>query len=235
MSKRDDMQRLADLALELQRSDGEQQTVEAAVARAVTLLPAAEAASVTTRSLRRRSGYATWAATDEWAAVADGLQYDLGEGPCIETAAGHDWYRSGDVALDSRWPSWGPRAAKELGVASLFSVRLNIDESRPFGALNVYARTAGLFADHEDIDILLVYSTHVAIALENLREISGLRTSLQTRHTIGLAQGILMQQYGIEADRAFELIARYSSHMNVRLALIAAEIVATRKLPDDAR
>ena len=50
-----------------------------------------------------------------------------------------------------------------------------------------------------------------------------------------MAQGIAMERYGIDQHQSFELLRRLSSTTNVKLRDIAAQIVATRAIPNDLR
>lgn len=63
--------------------------------------------------------------------------------------------------------------------------------------------------------------------------ISGLETALHSRHSIGMAQGILMSRYGISQESAFEVLKRYSSHTNTKLREVAHLVVEMKGLPDD--
>ena len=220
---------LADMARELKRAPDDDVTAKSVVARALDLLPGADSASLTVRGRRRR--YVTLGTTDETAARADELQYLADEGPCLSAVEHEDWYRSGDVSKDARWPTWGPRAHAEVGVRSLLTVRLLRDEDA-LGALNVYAVQPGLFSDPRDVDLLLLFATHAAIALAAAREISGLQTAVHTRHLIGMSQGILMERYDLTADQAFALLRRYSNELNVKLHDLAHEIALGRDLGD---
>lgn len=227
MSAHSEAELFATLAVELKEASSEQLTLETACDRALKVLPAADSASLTLRGRHRH--FHSRGATHEMASRADELQYELDEGPCVEAADEAEWYRSGDVATDERWPAWGPAAAA-VGVGSMLSVRLLVD-GRSFGALNFYAATAGEFSDRADVDLALLYATHVAIALSSVHELSGLETAVQSRHLIGMAQGILMERFGLDADRSFELLRRYSNDLNVKLHDLARQVVDTGQMP----
>jgi hypothetical protein len=132
--------------------------------------------------------------------------------------------------VDPLWPRWGPRAAHE-GVNSLVAVRLAIG-GVAMGALNLYSSKHDGFADRDTLDLIFLYAVHAAGSFAAAKEISGLQTAMQNRHTIGVAQGILMQRYGITVERAFEILRRYSRTQNVKLRDIAAYVVAHHHLPD---
>lgn len=218
---------LTRLALELQSAHDTEPTADAAIQQTLDLVPDAAWVSLTVTSARRR--FVTLAATAEVARVADELQYTLREGPCLDAALDGDWYRSGSVGDDDRWPRWGPRAA-EVGIASLLSVKLATEDAA-LGALNMYSGTPGAFSDRDGVDFAVLYGAHAAVALAAAREISGLHNAIHSRHTIGLAQGILMERYGLGVDASFSLLRRCSTDLNLRVADVAADIVTTRRLP----
>ncbi|MBD3924961.1 GAF and ANTAR domain-containing protein [Nocardioides cavernae] len=222
---------LAALADELSQPRSEESTARAVTHRALDHVSDADCVSITLRAGQDR--FFTVGATDDLSERLDHLQYELGEGPCVEAADGHDWYRSGEVGVDPRWPRWGPRA-HQLGAGSLLSVRL-VSGGSSIGALNFYSLAEGRFDDREELDFAVVYSTHVAIALANIRELSGLETAIHNRHLIGVAQGILIERFGLDLPGAFDVLRRYSSSTNTKLAQVAEEVVRTGRLPDLVR
>lgn len=217
---------LAQLAVELQDAAGEQPTAQTVAERARDFLAGADWVSLT---VRKRRSFLTLAATSEEARTADELQYALREGPCVDASEGAEWYRSGDVSSDPRWPRWGPRAA-ELGVGSLLSLRL-LAEQKPFGALNMYSRSPGRFEDRAEVDMAIIYATHAAIAMTSTLKEEGLQVALQSRHQIGVAQGILMERYGLGLDASFALLVRYSSRLNMKVAELASDVITKGGLP----
>ncbi|HEX6757281.1 MAG TPA: response regulator [Propionibacteriaceae bacterium] len=58
-----------------------------------------------------------------------------------------------------------------------------------------------------------------------------LRKALQSNRTIGTAVGIVMAHYGLEQQRAFQVLVRASQQNNRKLNDIAAEVVRTGSLP----
>jgi GAF domain-containing protein len=197
-------------------------------ARAVEVIPPCDAASITLR--RKRGSTETVAATGDLAMACDKLQYELEEGPCVDAVFDGEAYYIDDVATDERWPRWGPAAA-EHGVGSVLSVRMANDDE-VLGAINLYSTTKSGY-DSNAVDLALVFASHAATAISNARLVDGLQTALQSRHLIGVAQGILMAQYDMGLETAFEVLRRYSSHANVKLRDIALRVVETRSLPED--
>ena len=53
-----------------------------------------------------------------------------------------------------------------------------------------------------------------------------LRQALESRHAIGLAQGLLMNRYGLTVEQSFEYLRRRSQAENVKLRELAASVVA---------
>jgi hypothetical protein len=104
--------------------------------------------------------------------------------------------------------------------------------SQPASAINLYSRSTGAFHDRDVLDQCLVYAVHAANALSAAREADDLHTALTTRHTIGIAQGIVMERYGLTREQSFDLLRRLSSTTNTKLRDVAAAIVETRVLPD---
>jgi hypothetical protein len=76
----------------------------------------------------------TVGASDDRVTKADRLQYDLREGPCLDAVFTDGVFQVEDLAADSRWPQWTPRAT-ELGLGALLAVHLYTDTS--LGALSV--------------------------------------------------------------------------------------------------
>ena len=86
-----------------------------------------EEASITQR--RRDGTLETAAPTGELVVMADKLQYELGEGPCVRAIYQDGLLSCPDVATDPRWSWWGPAAA-DLGIGGVISAYLH-DDGRP--------------------------------------------------------------------------------------------------------
>ena len=207
---------------------GEQLTFDRIAQRAVEVIPPCDFVGITLR--RRRERPDSIVVTDEAARYCDDLQYELKEGPCLSAIADDETYLLQDIADDKRWPRWGPKAAA-AGAGSIFSVRL-ADDEQALGALNLYSRTPHAW-DSDSLDLALVFAAHAATAISNTRLVSGLQTAVQSRHLIGVAQGILMTRYDMDLETAFEVLRRYSSHGNVKLRDVAKRVVELRTLPED--
>ena len=219
----------ARLSKELMSEQEEATTFERVANRAVEVVPACDHAGITLRE--RRHSAASVASTSEMAETCDRLQYELDEGPCLQAVWDDDSYLASDLAHDQRWPRWGPRAAA-TGIGSVLAIRLATEEET-LGALNLYAERPGAFSP-DDVDLALIFASHAADAMNAARLVAGLETAVRTRHSIGVAQGILMQRYDISMQQAFEVLRRYSSHSNIKVRELAHLIIEDGRLPDMA-
>jgi response regulator NasT len=72
---------------------------------------------------------------------------------------------------------------------------------------------------------------HARVALAAWDATEELERGLAARTLIGQAQGILMERFSLDADRAFQVLRRYSQDGNVKLAEVARRVVQTGALP----
>ena len=161
------------------------------------------------------------AASDDTAAKADALQDDLREGPCLDATFESENFVVDDLRTETRWPEWAARVA-DLGLRSSMSVRLT-SNNESIGALNLYGDQPGAFAG--DLDIAMIYATYAAEAMSRARLVSGLRNAMGSRHTIGMAQGVLAVRYDISYERAFQVLHRYSNDHNIKLRTLAEQVM----------
>jgi transcriptional regulator with GAF, ATPase, and Fis domain len=213
----------------LAANDGEWDP-ERIVHAARTAIGSADSVSLT--YIRGHDRPRTLAATDELSAKVDAIQYDLGEGPCLEAIAEDDITRSDDLAVDPAWPRFGPAAA-EAGAGSCFGVRLFLNGDHR-GALNVYARNAHSF---NDVDIaagtlIAAYANQALRAAAHLEQAQNLERALQSNRQIGAAVGILMARNNWTYEEAFENIRSASQRVQRKLRDIAEEVRYTGQLPD---
>lgn len=227
MSFHDSLAVFAALAADLQQEPDEALTARAVVTRMRELVP--EADHVTLAALRPRDGLTTLASTDPVGEELDRLQDTLGEGPAFVVLETVSWARSGDVRSDRRWAAWGAAAA-ERGVLSSLSIAVH-DRDEAFAVINLYSDEAGLFADRDLVDRARLYAVHATTALAATRRTTTLRAAVDSRHVIGMAQGIAMERFGIDRQQSFELLRRLSSTSNVKLRDVAVQVVETREFP----
>ena len=85
--------------------------------------------------------------------------------------------------------------------------------------------------DEADREVGGVLAAHVAVAMAAAQQAETLGIAMDARTVIGQAQGILMERYDIDAERAFAVLKRISSTSNVKLHEIAERLVVERTLP----
>ena len=217
-------ERISAAARELQHKHDPKATLESATRLAVAELVGADAAAISI--VHRDKRVQTEAATDEMAARGDALQYETGEGPCLDAIWKERTIYSPSLGYDRRWPKWGPRVVQETGAESVLAFQL-FTTGHTVGALNLYSRTRDGFSE-ADKEEGLALAAQIAIALVASTEVEQLSTAMDTRTVIGQATGILMERYAIDSVRAFAVLTRLSSTENLKLRELAAEIVAGR-------
>jgi len=218
----------AAVARELRTQASESATLERAVLIATEVISGCGHACVTlVHSAGRR--LETPASTSEVGRRGDELQYELDEGPCLDSVWRHETTLSRDLATETRWPRWAPAVVGRLGIRSMLCYQLFTTE-HSYGALNLYSEDTDAFSD-EDQALGLALAAHVAVALAASREIDTRGLAITHRTLIGQAEGILMERYGIEADQAIRALTRVSQDSNRKLFDIAREVVSTRRAP----
>lgn len=201
----------------------EQDAARCVVDLAVDLVPNASHAGLIIPL--RRARRATFTATSPVAHEADALQVELGDGPLRDIQADPVPVATGAQGIAERWPRWGAEVAAR-GFGSALAVPLCVDGAL-LGVLTVYSSWAQAFAEPDDMELAVLFAGPAAHAVQAARTIGGLETAMQTRHVIGVAQGILMREYGLTLEGSFELLQRHSSETNTKLVEVARRIVAT--------
>lgn len=217
----------ARLAAQLQSEHSEQPTLDRIAVLAVQAVDPCDSCGIT---LREPNGaLATPAASDPIAAQAAELQQQLGEGPCLDAVWDLGTLTVNDLKSDRRWPSWAPAAA-ELGIRSVLSLRLEVTGTSMAASLNLFANQPYAF-DSTDLAIASVFARHAATALAAAHVEEGLRIAARSRQIIGVAEGILMQRFGLTLDQSFELLRRYSQTNNIKLRTLAERLATAGHIP----
>lgn len=187
------------------------------------LMPGADTVGILL--IGRGGKFESLAGTSELPHTLDEVQMQFSEGPCVEAALNETILRTDDFRTDQRWPLYSA-AAVEHGVLSGLSIKLYTAE-RTAGALNMFGSKPHAF-DAEDEVIGTVLAAHAAAAILASREGEQLKSAMATRDRIGQAKGIIMERYGVDEVRAFEMIKQLSQDSNVKLADVAQRVIDTR-------
>lgn len=215
--------RMAELARAIAAQRTLEQILDDVTATAVELIPGADVAGVLL--VKKGGEFESLADTDGLAAQLDKLQHDFGEGPCAEAAIQQTIVRSDDMRNESRWPRYAP-AAVQLGVLSSMSFKLYTAD-RTAGALDLFGFTADAWdTDAETTGAVL--AAHAAAAILARRHDEHMQVALSTRDRIGQAKGIIMERYGVDDVRAFDMMRRLSQESQIKLADIAHRVIETR-------
>jgi GAF domain-containing protein len=217
---------LSALARSLQMQPDLSSTLDMVVRSAVATVPGAMEASIS--EIQRRRDVKTLAATGELARATDHAQYDLREGPCLDTLYEQQTVRLSDLGTEQRWPRFAVRA-RELGVGSMLAVQLFVEDEN-LGALNLFSRLPRAFTDESE-HVALLFASHAAVAMAGERARGHLLAAVTTREVIGQAQGILMERFRVTGEMAFHMLMVASQDSNRKLRDIAEELVSTGRLP----
>jgi GAF domain-containing protein len=172
----------------------------------------------------------TVASSDGRAAQVDEVQYQLDQGPCLHAMRTGQQVVIDDTEADQRWGKFTVQAVAN-GIRSSLSLPLAADDIA--GALNLYAPAPGAFGEAEARRAqLFAGSASAALALAARQSSTAalttqLRESLASRSVIDQALGIVMAQEHCTSDHAFAVLRAASQKRNVKLRVVAAEIVTS--------
>lgn len=174
--------------------------------------------------------------TDELAGQLDERQYESGSGPCLDALDAGEVVEATDLTQEPRWGDY-PTIAVGHGIRSVLSTPLMV-EGKSVGVLNLYGARANAFTDLDrQLAALLAGQAAIAItmALRHHDQVSlseNLRVALASRATIDHAIGIVIAQRRCTVDEAFTTLRAISQQRNVKLRVVATELVDAMQQPD---
>ena len=167
--------------------------------------------------------------TDERVREADGLQYELDEGPCLTATATRELVAIEDLEHERRWPRW-TAAVRPLGLRASLSTPL-VAGNDTLGAIKVYADHPRAF-DSRSTQLLVLFSAQASLLVANVqtaeraRRLSdGMRQAVRSRDLVGMAKGVLMGRHGIDEDASLRMLMGRSQQKGVPLAEAARTVV----------
>jgi GAF domain-containing protein len=175
----------------------------------------------------------TVASSDLLAGQIDQLQYQAGQGPCLEAAERGEPVLVADLAREpasERWNGFGLRAVAH-GIRSSLSLPLTTGATT-VGALNLYAPVPDLFAPQQRRraeSFAQVASGAAAVAARMAEQAAltdNLRAALASRAIIDQAIGVIMTRRRCTPDQAFAILREASQNRNIKLRDVAALFVA---------
>jgi GAF domain-containing protein len=159
----------------------------------------------------------------------EGIQLQVGEGPCQDAWQAQVPMISQDLETDARWPRFG-RLATGTGARSALSLPILLGADR-LGGLNLYSATPAAF-HAADARIGELFASAVAALLKDVRTqhelkdlVAQLETALSTRGPIDQAKGIVMARRRCSADEAFAYLVKLSSNTNIKVREVARQLI----------
>lgn len=212
---------LADVAQQL-AGEGSLATVAQDVqSHAVHLVPGCHYAAVSFAVARGRIATPTFSV--EVAELCGDAQQRLGEGPSLDVIRGDGSVMLvADTLTEYRWPRYCRQAA-DAGIRSLVVQWLGTAE-RTLGALELYSRHPDGFDPHA-LEVAVMYASHSSLALASMEREEHLNRAIESRETIAMAMGILIERHRLSPGEAFDLLARVSQENNIKVRDIAHRIV----------
>jgi hypothetical protein len=218
------------LASSLANGVDEPVTQQRLVEFAVRGIPGAEHASMTMIEGSRPPR--TTAGTDDLPYQWDRLQYENGEGPCLEAAATSGIESAPDLRTENRWPLFARAIVDQTPVRSMLSFRLFLTEQSR-AALNLYATRPGAFTEQSTATgaMFAAYASMAMIAAARQDTANHLTRALESNREIGVAMGIMMANGRLTSPQAFEQLRTASQNLNRKLHDIAVDVAITGTLP----
>ncbi|HUR77599.1 MAG TPA: GAF and ANTAR domain-containing protein [Acidimicrobiales bacterium] len=175
--------------------------------------------------------------TDKVSALIERLQFDLGEGPCIDAYNQDRPTSEPDLVSATRWLAFAPPVV-EAGARAIFGFPLQIGATR-LGALNLYRDAPGPLTDEQHRDALLMANIAAqALLLLQARAPAGtlaveLAAHADFRYVVHQASGMVAAQLGVTVGQALVRLRAHAFGNSRSLHDVARDVVA-RQLRFDA-
>lgn len=202
----------------------------------------AEVADVTGAGIMLMSGdvaRGSVCSTNEVSAAIEQLQYDLGEGPCVDAYHLDRPVLEPDLAepAASRWPAFtGP--ALEVGVRAVFGFPLQVGAVR-LGALNLYRDRPGPLGDEQHADALVMadVAAQALLMLQANAPPGGLAAELEAaadfQYVVHQASGMVSVQLEVSVGQALARLRGYAFGNGRSLTDVARDVVERRLYFDE--
>jgi hypothetical protein len=172
--------------------------------------------------------------TDTVSALIEQLQFDLGEGPCVDAHHQDRPVLEPDLAhpTATRWLAFsGPVLA--AGARAVFGFPLQVGAVR-LGALNLYRDRSGGLTDDEHADAIVM----AAVAAETVlmmqagappgRVAAELEAGANFQYVVHQASGMVAAQLGITVGQALIRLRGHAFGNDLPLTTVARDVVARR-------
>jgi GAF domain-containing protein len=185
-------------------------------------------------------GQLRWAsASDQTAQNVEDGQERLAQGPCAVAFSQRLPAAIGNIHAEPGWAEFTQVLVSE-GICAALSVPVELDGG-VIGTLDIYARQARDW-DPSEVAALQAYAGLVASLLSAAvtaqakgRLADQLQAALEHRWLIEQAKGVIMGREQLDAQAAFERLRGVARSSTRRLADVAKDVTAGRRLPADQR
>ncbi|MDQ6909374.1 MAG: GAF and ANTAR domain-containing protein [Actinomycetota bacterium] len=177
--------------------------------------------------------------TDEVSALVERLQFELGEGPCIDAYHQDRPVLEPDLAapVTPRWLAFtGP--AVDAGVRAIFGFPLEVGAVR-LGALNLYSDRPGPLTDDQHADALVMadVAAQAVISMQANAPPGRLATELEAggdfQYVVHQASGMVAAQLEVSVGQALIRLRAYAFGNNRPLVEVAEDVVGRTLRFDD--
>ncbi|MTB72398.1 GAF and ANTAR domain-containing protein [Arsenicicoccus cauae] len=176
--------------------------------------------------LRDRERLTSAAATDAVARGIDELELSIGDGPCLDAIVDEAVQFDPDLTTPTAWPGLAARVLADTPVRGMIGCRLLIDGTK-VGALDLFADQPGALTQRS-VDQAAIMASLASVAIMTVRargEAANLTRALDNSRAIGKAVGLIMAARKVDDDEAFQVLRKTSQDLNMKLSLVAEEIV----------
>jgi GAF domain-containing protein len=158
-------------------------------------------------------------------AATDEVVRALGEDPAA-TSAGpvHEALDPGQlVVVEHVRRSVSLPAYAAAGVRSFVAAPARVDDGA-VGALLLCSDSVEKVSD-EVVALAEMFAAHAGLALGHAQQVENLEAALETRKTIGMALGMVMQRHDLDEETAFAYLTRLSATSQTKLREVATTMV----------
>jgi signal transduction protein with GAF and PtsI domain len=134
-----------------------------------------------------------------------------------------------DVLKEARYKE--KELAKNMGLRSMLSVPMKVRD-RVVGVINCYTSYKHKFSDTE-LDLLTTVANQAAICIENTELMvrsKVIQEELEARKVIERAKGLLMKDFGLQEEEAFQMIRKKSMNSRRSMREIAEAVILANEL-----
>jgi hypothetical protein len=172
--------------------------------------------------------------TNSVSTLIEQLQYDLGEGPCVDAYKQDQPVFEPNLADpdDPRWLAF-TSPALDAGVRAVFGFPLQVGAVR-LGALNLYSDTAGALTDEQLADALVMADVAAqALLVLQAHALPGqiaaeLEADANFQYVVHQATGMVATQLGVSVAHALIRLKAYAFGNSRVLTEVAQDVVARR-------